>query len=312
MDIVALSNELKTNIKKVIIGKDDIIDKALTSLFAKGHILLEDMPGTGKTSLAKALSKSISGDFKRVQFTPDLLPSDVTGLNTFNMQTSEFTLKKGPVFTNILLADEINRATPRTQSSLLECMEEHQVTIDGITHKLADPFLVIATQNPIDTAGTFPLPEAQMDRFLMRISLGYPTAQNEVDILAAYSQSSPLTNLTAICTSEDIIKGQEFCSMIKVSESVCQYIIDIVTATREHADIKLGISPRGAIALMQASKSYAGLQGYDYVLPDHVKEVALSVLSHRIMVKGASLQRRKEISDTTIKTIIETIAVPIP
>lgn len=312
MDLQKLTQDIKSNVKNVIIGKDDIIDKALTCLFANGHILLEDMPGTGKTSLAKALAKSIDGEFKRVQFTPDLLPSDVTGLNTFNMQTSEFNLHKGPAFCNILLADEINRATPRTQSSLLECMEEYQVTIDGISHILDKPFLVIATQNPIDTAGTFPLPEAQMDRFLMRISLGYPNINDEINILSAYSQKSPLNELTSVCKSSDIVTAQEFISKIKVSEPICKYIIDIVNATRNHNDIKLGVSPRGAIALMHTSKSYAGVNGYDYVLPDHVKSIATSVLSHRIIVKGANLQQRKEISAQTIDDIINTIPVPIP
>lgn len=311
-EILTLANGIKSNIKKVIIGKDEIIDKLLTAVLCGGHILLEDMPGTGKTTLAKALARSIDGDFKRIQFTPDLLPSDVTGMNVYNMQTNEFSLKKGPVFTNILLADEINRATPRTQSSLLECMEEQQVTIDGKLYSLDRPFLVLATQNPIETSGTFPLPEAQLDRFLMRLSIGYPSAENERSILSEYSQKNPFEELVPVCKSADIKAAQDLIRKIIVSDAVCEYIINLVTATREDPDIKLGVSPRGSLSLMHSAQAFAALQGENHVLPDYVKAIAIDVLSHRILIKGANMLQRKTLSEAAIKRIIDKTPVPIP
>jgi len=309
--IKSLSDKIKGNIGKVIVGKDDIIDKLLVSCFCSGHILLEDIPGTGKTTLAKALAKSIDCDFKRVQFTPDLLPSDLTGINFYNQKKEDFVFKKGAIFTNILLADEINRSTPRTQSSLLECMEEHQATIDSITYKMNEPFLVIATQNPIETQGTFPLPEAQLDRFFMRIAMGYPNAQSEKDILSNFMLENPLDSLQSVATKEEIIEAQQQVKQITVSEAVKEYIINIITATRNNDNLRLGVSPRGSLALMRASQCYAGVCGREYVLPDDVKAVCEDVLCHRIICKGNNLLKKNRQANEIIQQILESVAVPI-
>lgn len=272
------------NVGKVIVGKDSITKLLLTAIISNGHVLLEDMPGSGKTKLAKALSKSLSMDFSRIQFTPDLLPTDVTGLNVYNREKNEFVLKRGPVFTNILLADEINRATPRTQAGLLECMEEHQVTIDGESMQLSEPFFVIATQNPIETTGTFPLPEAELDRFLMKLSMGLPSYEEELVIMDKYMSADPLSSLTSIVLKEDIIKLREEAEKVYVSEDVRKFILDIVTETRKNPKVLTGVSTRGTLALLRAAKAYALTEKRDYVIPDDVISLAVPVLAHRLVL----------------------------
>jgi len=281
-----LASRIKSNIQKVIIGKSDVIDLVLTSLIAGGHVLLEDVPGTGKTILAKSIAKSVDGAFSRIQFTPDLLPSDVTGLNYFNQKENAFVFRSGAVFCNILLADEINRATPRTQSSLLECMEEGQVTIDGETHCLESPFFVIATQNPVETAGTFPLPEAQLDRFLMKISMGFPTREEELAIIERFSKSNPLPELKPVCSCEELTSLTLASREVFVHPLLCGYIADVAARTRRDSGITLGVSPRGTLALMSAIRAYALLMGRDYVVPEDIKLLAVPVLAHRIVLQG--------------------------
>ncbi len=274
---------IEKNISKVIIGKTGVIRKILAAVLAGGHVLLEDMPGTGKTMMAKALAASIDGDFGRVQFTPDLLPADVTGLNVFDQKTSEFVFTPGPVFTNILLADEINRATPRTQSSLLECMQEGQVTVDGVTRRLSEPFFLIATQNPVETAGTYPLPEAQMDRFMMQLAMGYPTPEEELQIMDRYIAGDPWEEVGTVCTGAQILEMREICRQVYVSGSVRKYITQIVQATREHAGLALGVNPRGTLALVHAAQAYAAIRGREFVTPDDIKELCVPVLGHRLL-----------------------------
>lgn len=273
---------IKQNISKVIVGREDTVDLLLTALLSHGHVLLEDVPGTGKTMLAKAMAGSMDLAFSRVQFTPDLLPSDITGLNYFDQKESRFVLRKGPVFTHILLADEINRATPRTQSSLLEAMEEHQVTIDGDTYVLKQPFFVIATQNPVETAGTYPLPEAQLDRFLMQISMGYPEKEEELAILDRFDSENPLDALTPVCTSDDLAALKQAAQEIYVHPVLKDYLVDLVHATRHDSQIINGVSPRGSLALFRAVKAYAFLKGRDFVVPEDIKTLAVPVLAHRL------------------------------
>jgi len=302
-----LSDDIKNNIRKVIVGNENVIDLLLVSLICSGHVLLEDVPGMGKTLLAKTLAKSIDCEFKRIQFTPDLLPSDLTGINYFNQKLSEFQFRPGPVFTNILLADEINRATPRTQSSLLECMEERQVTVDCETHLLEKPFLVIATQNPIEIQGTFPLPEAQLDRFLLRIRFGYPSESEGIDILKRFKSDQPLNDIKPVVTSQDIVNAQNAYSSVYVSDAVYKYIIDIVTRTRRDADIVLGVSPRGSQALLKASQVFAILRGRDHVLPDDVKTLAKYVLCHRLLLSGSA-----RIKDRYAEAVIDRLLTQVP
>lgn len=279
-------SSIKENIDRVLIGQSRTVDLLLTSLLAGGHVLVEDVPGTGKTVLARSLAKSVSADFGRVQFTPDLLPYDVTGLNFFDPQKAEFVFNPGPVFCNILLADEVNRATPRTQSSLLECMAEGQVTIDGVTRKLGSPFFVIATQNPVETLGTYPLPEAQLDRFLMRLSMEAPTRAQEVAILERFREEEPLETLQPVCTKEEIVALRQQVRKNYVNPVLLDYMAALAQSSRSFRGVELGVSPRGTLALLRASQAYAFVQGRKFVTPEDVKAVAVPVLAHRLSVSG--------------------------
>ncbi len=299
---------LKDNIGKVIVGKDRVVELALCALIANGHVLLEDVPGTGKTVLAKSIAASAGIDFERIQFTPDLLPTDITGLNVVNVQNGEFTFHKGPVFTSILLADEINRATPRTQAGLLECMEERQVTVDGVTRKLPDPFFVIATQNPIETAGTFPLPEAQLDRFMMKLSMGFPSQDEEKKILERALTGDRLKALEAVVTGEDILAWRQEASSVSVHKELLAYITDIVKATRNRSDVAAGVSPRGSIALLRCAQALAFIRGREYVVPEDIKELAVPVLAHRLVIPH-TFGKSSSCEDIILKILDE---VPVP
>ena len=284
-DVSVLAAKVRENMEKVMVGKSGEIELILTALICGGPVLLDDVPGTGKTVTAKALARSLDCDFRRIQFTPDLLPSDVTGMSVFNQKESVFEFRPGPAFTSILLADEINRATPRTQSALLECMEERQITVDGETHVLAEPFFVIATQNPVESSGAFPLPEAQLDRFLFRLSLGYPDVNGELMILDRFMKDSPLEVLQPVATGAEILAAREACRGVEVSEPVRRYMVELVDASRTAADVALGVSPRGLLWLMRASQAYAAVQGRAYVLPDDVKKLAVPVFAHRLITR---------------------------
>lgn len=305
-NILKVYNKLKDNISTKVLGKDDIIDKCIVTLLCGGHLLLDDIPGTAKTTLAKSIAQSIGGTFKRVQFTPDLLPTDITGIYYYNQKTGEFILRKGAVFSNILLADEINRSTPRTQSSLLECMEEHQTSIDGDTYSLESPFFVIATQNPIESFGTYPLPEAQLDRFFMCLTLGYPIHEIENDILKRYSQSITDTPLDVVISKEELLSAQSEIKNIKISNDVTEYILNLIESTRNHKDIQLGVSTRGAISLMKASQGVASIRGRDFVCPEDVLYIFNDVVSHRIILKRNVSNDKHRI----LKSIVESVAVP--
>ena len=306
-----LCRKIIENVSRVIVGKEASIEFLLVAMLADGHVLIEDIPGLGKTLIAKSLAKSIGVSFKRVQFTPDLLPGDITGFNVYNQKESHFTFQPGPVMTHVLLADEINRTIPRTQSSLLESMEERQVTVDGKTYPLPHPFFVMATQNPIELEGTFPLPEAQLDRFLLRISLGYPEQQEEIDILERFREKDPLRTLQSVATPEQIVELQEARKRIRVSLPVKEYITGIVNATRRSASLRLGASPRGSLSLMRASQALAALRGRDYVLPDDVKLLAVPVLAHRLILKEEE-RLRGEAQEHLLEEIVREIPVPAP
>ena len=301
-----VKNKIKNNISKVIIGKENEVDLVLISFIVGGHILIEDVPGVGKTTLVKAFAQSIGVDFKRIQFTPDLLPSDLTGINFYNSKTNEFEFKMGPLFSNIVLADEINRATPRTQSSLLEAMEEAQITVDGVTRKLEFPFMVLATQNPVETFGTFPLPEAQLDRFLMRINMGYPNREDEIEIINRFTQGYFGKGLEQVVSLEEIKYVKENFVKVKASKDILKYIMNIVEATRNNEKIELGVSPRGTLALFKACQAYAAINERNYIIPEDVKFIAPYVLNHRIITKQNTSDNLQ-----LINSILETIDVPL-
>ncbi len=308
--IETICNRIINNIQQTIVGMDQTIKLLLTAVLCEGHVLLEDVPGTGKTTLAKALSLSLGATFKRIQFTPDLLPSDVTGINWFNQKQQAFEYREGPIFSNIVLADEINRATPRTQSALLEAMQERQVTIDGETRMLRLPFFVVATQNPIELQGTFPLPEAQLDRFILRAPVGYPTQEDENEILERFKVGNILTNLKPVTTADEIIRLQIERQNIKVEASVRDYAVRIARTTRENPEIQLGASPRATMALYQASQAWAAIHGRDYVIPDDIKFLAPFVLCHRMLI-SAQAQLRGRTPERLVEDIVSSVAVPV-
>lgn len=308
--ISEIAVKLRENIQKVIVGKNEIIDLALIAMLCEGHILLEDVPGTGKTTLAKTIAASLGCTFRRVQFTPDLLPSDVTGIYYYNQKSQEFEFRSGPIFSQILLADEINRATPRTQSSLLEAMQERQVTVDIETHVLERPFLVLATQNPVELEGTFPLPEAQLDRFLMKVSLGYPSADEENNILMRFEQTDPLESLEKVVEASEIVTMQQEVRQVKVEESVRNYVVNVCRATRDHEDIELGASPRATMALYRTCQALAAINGRSFVIPDDVKTMTPHVLTHRLIVNPQTRLRGRR-PEEVINEVVNTVPVPV-
>ncbi|MDA1298284.1 MAG: MoxR family ATPase [Chloroflexi bacterium] len=304
-----LAEKLVDNISKVIVGKRPAIELALVSLFSRGHILIEDVPGVGKTMLARSIAVTTGCEFRRMQFTPDLLPSDVTGASIFNQKTENFEFRQGPIMAQVVLADEVNRATPKTQSALLEAMGERQVTVEGITHVLPEPFMVMATQNPIEYEGTFPLPEAQLDRFFMRIALGYPTRDEEVAIMDRRESSDPIDSLKAACRPADIIGLQRHADSVYINELVKQYIVDLANASRNHREAALGVSPRASLSLMKGAKAMAMVRSRDFVTPDDVKAIAVSVMAHRVLLSPSARMR-----GVTQAAVVEEIlaAVPVP
>lgn len=308
--IAEIARRLRENVQKVIVGKDQVINLTLTVVLCEGHILLEDVPGIGKTTLARALATSLGCSFRRIQFTPDLLPSDVTGLSWFNQKMQEFEFRPGPIISQVVLADEINRATPRTQSALLEAMQERQVTIDGVTRSLPRPFLVMATQNPVELEGTFPLPEAQVDRFLLRIAIGYPDEDEENAILERFRLTDPLPELGSVTTPEEVTRLQEERRQVKVVDSVRNYIVSVARATREHSEVELGASPRATLALYQAAQAWAAIDNRDYVLPDDVKYLAPHVLTHRLIISPQAQLRGRKMEEL-VADIVAGVPVPV-
>ena len=306
----ALLKKIADNVENVIVGKRNAVELAIISLISNGHVLLEDVPGVGKTSLVLSLAKSISASFKRIQFTPDVLPSDITGFSIFNQKTGEFEFRPGTAMCQILLADEINRTSPKTQSSLLEIMEEHQVTVDGTTYKLPKPFMVLATQNPIEYIGTYPLPEAQMDRFFIKISLGYPQQGEEVYILSRFLEDNPLDTLEAVATSDDILQIQKDVKHVYIDKTLKNYVVDIVSMTRKHQYIALGASPRGSIAVCRAAQAWAYFNGRDFVIPEDIKKMLLPTLSHRLVLKQEAKLKKMSSSDI-LTSIIDKVYIPM-
>ncbi|MBI4286765.1 MAG: MoxR family ATPase [Chloroflexi bacterium] len=307
--VAEAADKFVANVSKVIVGKQETIKLVMVALLCEGHVLIEDVPGIGKTMLAKAVARSLGGRFNRIQATPDLLPSDVTGIHYFNQKTGEFEFRPGPITANIVLVDEINRATPRTQSCLLECMQEQQVTVDLETVPLPRPFLVIATQNPVELEGTFPLPEAQLDRFLLRLSLGYPTEEEESAILLRFQQENPLENLSSVLGGEELREMQRLCRQVYVEDSVRRYVVAIIRATREHKGTKLGASPRASLGLYLATQALAAMRGRGYVLPDDVKCLAVPVLAHRLIPRTESRLRGQAVEAMVAEALA---SVPVP
>jgi len=309
MEIRDTAMAVLANVGRVIVGKRDVVELAMVAMLCEGHVLVEDVPGIGKTTLAKSMARSLGCSFSRIQFTPDLLPSDVSGISYFNQKTQEFEFRPGPVLAQVVLADEINRATPRTQSALLEAMQEHQVTVDGITHLTPRPFLVLATQNPIELEGTFPLPEAQIDRFLMQLRLGYPNEAEENDMLLRFEQQDPLGSLGPVISAEHLLALQQAVRRIRVEESVRRYLVSVVRSTREHPAVDLGVSPRGTLGLYRACQALAGLRGREYVIPDDVKTLAPAVLTHRIHINPQTRLRGRTPEQVVAEIVSET---PVP
>ena len=308
-EVQTFSETVISNVSRVIVGKQDSVELSLAGLLSQGHLLIEDVPGVGKTMLARSLAKSMGISFNRIQFTPDMLPSDVTGISIFNQATREFEYRPGPVMAQIILADEINRATPKTQSALLEAMQERQVTVDGVTHPLPKPFMVLATLNPIEYEGTFRLPEAQLDRFIMRVRLGYPELEDEIDVLKQQQFIHPIDTLEQVVSAEEVRKAQEGIQSVYVADEVYRYLVEIVQKTREHKDVYLGASPRGSLALYRASQARAAMKGRDYVLPDDIKALVVPTLSHRIIL-GPGARLRDLSTDIVIQEAVSEVVVP--
>lgn len=307
--IQEFSTKVMDNLKKVIIGKPNVVELVTISLLAQGHILIDDVPGVGKTMLAKALAKSLGCKFRRIQFTPDMLPSDITGVSIYDQSTRKFEFRQGPIFTNVLLADEINRATPKTQSALLEAMEERQITADGITYELAEPFIVLATQNPIEYEGTFPLPEAQLDRFFMKIQIGYPSLADEMKIVNEQKITHPIEGIIPVVSSEEILTNQKTIKNVFISDQINKYIVQIIRSTRENKDIYLGCSPRGSLSLSRAGQIFAAISGRDFVIPDDIKYLVVPILSHRLILQPTA--RLKNLtSETILSDILNDTEVP--
>jgi len=309
-DLRAITDRIKENVGRVIVGKQEIVELLLVALLTEGHVLLEDVPGTGKTMMARALAASLNASFRRIQFTPDLLPSDVTGLYIYNQREQEFQFRAGPILSNIVLADEINRATPRTQAALLEAMAEQQVTVEGNSRALPRPFLLLATQNPIELEGTFPLPEAQLDRFLMRLTIGYPTAEQEEQILLRFERAEPLATLEPVVDVQEILALRDIVRTIKVEESVRRYVVAITRATREHQALELGASPRATLALYRATQALAALRGRLFVLPDDAKYLAPFVLTHRVVISPQTLLRGRT-TEAILSEIVDSVPAPV-
>jgi MoxR-like ATPase len=307
--VQTLTERLMGNVEKVIVGKSEVIRLTVIGMLCQGHLLIEDVPGTGKTMLAKSLARSIGGSFNRIQFTPDMLPSDVTGVSMFNQKTGEFEYRPGPVMANIVLTDEVNRATPKTQSALLEAMEERQVTVDGVTHKTPSPFMVLATQNPIEFEGTFPLPEAQLDRFMLRISLGYPSPSEEIRMIEAQQLAHPVDALEQAVPVRDLMAAQTAVRHVTATPEIKRYILEIVTATRRHEDVYVGASPRGSLALFRTAQARAAVLGRDYVVPDDIKALAVPALAHRLIV-GSAARVRDVDTRAIVQEIIRSLPVP--
>ncbi len=307
--IRALANQVLENVERVIIGKHHEAELGLIALLCQGHVLIEDVPGVGKTMLARAFAKSLGCTFRRIQFTPDMLPTDVTGTSIFNQQTREFEFRPGPIIAQVVLTDEINRATPKTQSALLEAMEERQVTVDGVTHPMPQPFLVLATQNPIEYEGTFPLPEAQLDRFMMRIHLGYPTAGEEVQMLESQQRTHPIEQIRQVVSAQDLLAAQQAVKEIYVDRLIKEYIVSLVEATRRHPDVYLGASPRGSLALVKTTRAKAAMRGRDFVSPDDVKELADATLAHRLILSPAARLKHVD-ARAIVNEIVNSVPVP--